>query len=225
MRSAASTRLMIAGIGGVMLLAVAVAIRFVVDSDEGEEERELDPRLAEVTAQDMSDFQRGLLADNELTDAEYDAAFREFERCVDESGAVFIQGTTSPDSDGVYRAGISVPPTTQGVNRFAWQAVFECRRDNFMVAQQWRVVERVRGDPAEDSFDEAVAACIRQSGHEFDGDLADLAKRILDPQPDEHSAKYAEMAPLNYAMIFCSMDLAVLYDRPPGAMAFPQSGG
>jgi hypothetical protein len=220
----ASRVALLAGIAATFVVA-AVALGMLLRGEADDAAAPLDPRLLEIAAQEMSDYQRGLLADGELTEGEYEAAFTAFRECAEASGAQFIEGTTEPDADGVYRAGVTVAPATQGVNRFAWQAVFECRRDHFQVVQQWRVVERSEGGRLHISFHAAISGCMQRSGHEFDGDLVALMERLLDPQRDDHSAEAAGLAPLNFAMLFCSLDLAVLFDQPPGAISFPQRGG
>jgi hypothetical protein len=162
----------------------------------------------------MSEFQRGLLGDGVLSESEYDLAFAEYARCATNAGGVLTGG--SKDARGIYPAGVTVAALADGVpDRESVEGVDRCRREFFDAAQQWRSVERGPGRSDDELFLEAITACMRQSGLDPGDDVGELTTRLRQID-DERVA--AEVAPLNFALLFCSLDLAPIYGQPPGSV-------
>lgn len=128
------------------------------------EQRLVDTVVREVDSQPRSSYQDALLADGQLTEAEYDDAFQRYTACAVAAGGE-VRGPATKTRWGVYDFSIGVPPTSPGEpNRAAQAAVQACQAQYFdIVGQRWSATHMVPQDVAAAAFAK-VPGCMQAGG-------------------------------------------------------------
>lgn len=152
-----------------LVLAASATAWFVNGRGGDATERNDPPRQAiqeYIARQPMSAFQAALLADKQLTLAEYDQAFSAYGVCIQEAGAWFASAPRLT-SRGVYDFVVTGPgPAAVGTERYnaISLAVRECDSTYWDVVSQQRSLDTIATKEESDALADDIARCMTDMG-------------------------------------------------------------
>ena len=145
--------------------------------------------VAHIDKRPRSTFQEDILADGQLTEAEYDLAYAKFTECVVAAGGEIL-GPGTKTRWGEYDFDLGIPPLTPGSpNTEALSKVGDCDREYFnVVGPRWSASHMVPREVIDAELAK-VPACMRASGVEPPKDLfAGWGNRFLTSASREASS-------------------------------------